>query len=268
MTEWELARYLIDAKKCIDSFLFISDHVPELRNIDLRNKANEIRKTFYINLCIVLDKTFPKEKKNICKNELIARIYYERDKNSAHKDVDYKPRKYELWAEEIDDKKKEIEAVLNLCRINLPNIITLNYVPHDRELFRFVYSLTAEKEEEIKKIKHPGYNQPIPAGVETIVKKPFYDTEDLRDIGDKNKYCTILETGINQYEALQNRQDFCIKTNVLYHTEMWCTPNEENFLKIQKFKDNGFMDEFEVIHLEVLNDPIIKTRINRIMEQK
>ncbi len=271
MNQWELAKYLIDAKKCIDSLLYISDHVSELRNTNLRNKADQIGMSFYINLCVVIDSSFSSREqiKDIRQNNLIIRrVYYERDKNSAHKDSDYKPRKYDSWASEIQDKKKEIEEVLKLCKDALPAIITLDYVPHDRVLFRVVNALPAEKEEAIKKIKHPLYNQPIPAGVETISKKAIYDIDDIRDVENPNEYCTVCEAGINQFEGLQNRQDFCIISNVLNNTDMWCSPNDTNYLKIQKLKENGFIDEFEVIHPERLKDPIIRARVEKILVEK
>lgn len=271
MNQWELAKYLIDAKKCIDSLLYISDHVSELRNTDLRKKADQIRGTFYINLCVVIDSSFSSREqiKEIRQNNLIIRrVYYERDKNFAHKDSDYKPRKYDSWASEIQDKKKEIEAVLASCKDFLPKNITLDYVHHDKELFRVVNALPAEKEEGVKKKKHPLYDQPIPAGVEAITKKVVYDIDDIRNIENPSEYCTVCEAGINQFEGLQNRQDFCIISNVLNNTDMWCSPNDTNYLKIQKLKENGFIDEFEVMHPERLKDPIIRARVEKILGEK
>lgn len=271
MNQWRLAKYLIDAKKCIDSLLYISDHVSELRNTNLRNKADQIRMSFYISLCVVIDSSFSSRAqiREIRQNNLIIRrIYYERDKNSAHKDSCYKPRKYDSWASEIQDKKKEIEEVLKLCKDTLPARITLDYVSHDRVLFRVANALTAEKEETIKKIKHPLYNQPIPAGVETISRKAIYDIDDIRDVENPNEYCIVCEVGINQNETVQNIQDFCITSNVFDNTDMWCSPNDSNFLKIQKLKDNGFMDEFEMMHPERLKDPIIRARVEKILGEK
>lgn len=36
--KWENANFLITAKKCIDSFLYISNNILELSNLDLREK--------------------------------------------------------------------------------------------------------------------------------------------------------------------------------------------------------------------------------------
>ena len=94
MKKWELSRYLIDAKKCVDSIIFISDNIKAITNIDVRDKVNSKRNSFYINCCVVLDKSFPKKKKALCDSDEIAKeLYYERDKNSAHNtqsDLEYK----------------------------------------------------------------------------------------------------------------------------------------------------------------------------------
>lgn len=57
MKKWELARYLIDAKKCVDSVLYIGEHAEELRYYDLKTLIDEKRNTFYINCCAVIEHT-------------------------------------------------------------------------------------------------------------------------------------------------------------------------------------------------------------------
>ena len=77
MEKWELARYLIDAKKSVDTILYLSQHGEKVSMIDIRGIVNETRRTFYVNACIVLDKSFPKKKKEICENATIQSVYYE-----------------------------------------------------------------------------------------------------------------------------------------------------------------------------------------------
>lgn len=67
MEKWELARYLIDAKKSVDAILYLAQHGEKVSTLNIRNVVNELRRTFYVNVCVVLDKCFPKEKKEICK---------------------------------------------------------------------------------------------------------------------------------------------------------------------------------------------------------
>lgn len=53
--KWEIAYYLIEAKKAVDSLWYISHHVGEL--YDVRQLCNDRRSQYYINTCAVLDKT-------------------------------------------------------------------------------------------------------------------------------------------------------------------------------------------------------------------
>lgn len=53
--KWEIAFYLIEAKKAVDSLWYISNHVSEL--YDVRQLCNDRRSQYYINTCAVLDKT-------------------------------------------------------------------------------------------------------------------------------------------------------------------------------------------------------------------
>lgn len=65
MLKWKLARYLMDSKKVIDSLMFISENIENLRNLNIRNIIYEKLETFYVKIRIVYDKTFNKlEKKN------------------------------------------------------------------------------------------------------------------------------------------------------------------------------------------------------------
>ena len=138
--KWVLARYLIDAKKSVDSIIFISDNYASLQHTDIHEKVSDKRSNFYIKSCVVLDKSFPKQKKKICKeNPEIQQLYYERDKNSAHKDDDYKDKKYTTFDELITDLKEQLEQVKKVCKDSLPQNITLDYVSHDRELFRCLW---------------------------------------------------------------------------------------------------------------------------------
>ena len=156
MTKWEAARYLIDAKKCVDSIWYIAENGKTISNINLRKKVNEILREFYICCCVVIDETHNRTALRQA-DATIKRIYYERDKDKAHKDADYKPMAFSSLFQLRDTMKNQLITVLNNCSSVLPDNITLNFVPHDKELFRLVHSITTEKEEEIKKAKYPLY---------------------------------------------------------------------------------------------------------------
>jgi len=247
MTEWELARYFIDAKKSIDSVLYISEHVEQISNVNLREKTNEIRRKFYINCCVVLDKCFPKEKKRICEDKVINSIYYERDKNGAHKDEDYHEKEYVSLIDMVDDMKKQIESVYKICAGFLPKQITLDYIAFDSELFRIANGITKSIEEQIMLDKHPGRGEKFPANVSTKTIPILNDTEDLRKIPENKRmgYGTIFEMGINMEESLQKLQDSCIRTNLLYRENMWVSISNESLEKQQHLRDVGLYDLFD-----------------------
>jgi len=268
MNKWELARYLIDAKKCVDSIMYIEKNIELLKNINVREKVNAKRRDFYTNCCIVLEKTFPTKKKELCATDnIIQRLYYERDKNIAHKDSDYKATLYNSLADMISDLQNQISHLKELCKEMLPSAISLDFVPYDRELFRLINGLTAEKEILIEREKYPLKNRQT-----TYEKgktyKVFHDTEELRDIdnSDVDSFATIVENGTNIYEGLQNRQDFCIKSNVLYGQDMWSTVNLKLIKIIEELENIGIIDKFNIFHIELLSNSDIQKEFAKIIE--
>jgi len=249
MGKWNFAKYLLDAKKCVDSVLYISKNGMAVRNINLRNKVAELQRSFYINCCVVLDDSFHTGKKELCKKDkIVSRIYYERDKNSAHKDLNYQPQQFKTLAELADIMKTQIIHVREVCKDTLPQVVTLDFVPHGRELFRLVNRLTDNEEEKIKKLKHLGYGQKLPEGVPTMELHICYDTEEVRQLSEeeRKKQAVVFMAGLNSYEDLQNQQDSCILVNVLHNQNMWCTPNEKSFAMVEELQKAGFMDQYEI----------------------
>lgn len=275
MTKWELARYLIDAKKCVDSVLYISINAEELRYIDLRKKINEIRNEFYIKCCVVIDKYIEnskQKKKNLCNtDEVINFLYYERDKNSAHKDEKYQAQKFDSLSEIVDQMQNQIKHIHEKCISSLPDEITLDFVPHDRELFRLIHNITASKEDEVNRKKYPlrdAFSGGDDANAKTF--KVFNDTEDLRNLTEemKKEYGVIIENGINLYEGLQNRQDAAIRINVLYGLNVWCSIDQKYFKQIEKLTELGCFDEFGVIQPTPLDDPERMSEIIKLLEEE
>ncbi|WP_458457488.1 hypothetical protein [Pseudobutyrivibrio sp.] len=246
MKKWELARYFMDAKKCVDTMLFFEENAEAVSMIDIREKVTETRRKFYINCCVVLDKSFPKDKKVICQDEIIDRIYYERDKNSAHKDEKYHAKQYETLEEIVIDMKTQLLAVKSLCADYLPEQMTVDFVAFDSGLYRLAKGITKEKEEEIFSRKFPLRNSLNISPEDTIVKKVFLDTEDLRDIPEERRsdYATLIRMGICMEESIQRLQDDCIKTNVLFDdTNMWVTTDLGKWKELRKA---GLIDEFDI----------------------
>lgn len=246
MTEWELARYLIDAKKNIDSLLFIQLNIEKLTYLNIKERFDKIQMEFYLKLCYILDDVFKKNKKQICaSNKVIKAIYDERNKNNAHKDKNYIPKNYQSWNEIIMSMKEQIEEVRRVCSEKLPKVITLDYVPHDKELFRFIHGINKEKEDQINNQKYTIYSN-----IENktkINKKVFNDTEEIKTITDDERkdYAVLFKNGINFYEGIQERQDSCIKANVLFGLNVWCVFTD--VLKvIEKLREKGLINEYDM----------------------
>lgn len=246
MTKWELARYLIDAKKNIDSLLFIQLNIEKLTYLNIKERFDKIQMEFYLKLCYILDDVFKKNKKQICaSNKVIKAIYDERDKNKAHKDKNYIPKNYQSWNEIILSMKGQIEEVRRVCSEKLPKVITLDYVPHDKELFRFIHGINKEKEDQINNQKYTIYSN-----IENktkINKKVFNDTEEIKTITDDERkdYAVLFKNGINFYEGIQERQDSCIKANVLFGLDVWCVYTD--VLKvIEKLREKGLINEYDM----------------------
>ena len=299
--KWENANFLITAKKCIDSFLYISNNILELSNLDLREKTDKLRQIFYINLVNVLDELFntTTKRKNIRQSDkIISRIYYERNKKSAHKDDDYKPRIYNTLEEEIQDKKNELLHIKEVCAVVLPDIITIDFVPHDKELFRLVNRLNATLETDANRIKYPNstfHSYQLSEEGKHVFKEfdteeqdqknakmfgyeydkvveryPLQNIDDIKIMSDqkKQRYAVIMENGINSYEGLQNRQDSCIKINTLFDLNMWYEANINIFKQIEELKKIGFLDAFEITHLEILQNEKKLKELQKILSKE
>lgn len=246
MNKWEVARYLIDAKKNIDSIMYINKNIYELNNIDVSLKIRNVMQSFYLNLSYVLDEKYnTKDKKqSICRNnKIIESIYYERDKDKAHKDSNYKRTKYDSIEEIIESMKKQIFEVRKKCEDIIAKEVTLDFVPHDKELFRIVNGINREKEDKICRKK---YFISDSLNENNITRKIFYDTEELKENREKDKYAVIMKDGINIYEGIQERQDACIKVNVLNNTNIWVQFNSKSKKKIEKLIKTGLVNKYGI----------------------
>lgn len=233
MNDWQLARYLIDAKKCIDSLLYIDENIDNISNLNIYEIIEAKLRHFYINLCILLDNGLSSTilKKLKKEDDNIKNIYYERDKNYAHKDINYERKEFDNRKSLICKLQKEIEYCFKVCKEKLPKCITINYVSYDKNLFRFANQISPILEKELKNVLYSNNNL-----INGENYKVFNDTEEIKNVANNNEYAVIIENGLTLKEGLQNRQDSCIKINVLYNLNTWCTisQKDENILEINE----------------------------------
>jgi len=263
--KWKLAYYLIEAKKAIDSLWYILLNQRKMSNLELHSRVKALRSKFYLNCGYVLEKA-ELNKKEICvKNNLIKEIFYERDKNEAHKDENYQGKKIDIDENMINTMKSQIEEVRKVCIYFLPENLTLDFVPHDKELFRFVNCITPEREEEIKESL---YLQSAQTGNE---KKYIclQDVEDIRYMSDeeKDRLAVMMENGICFEEGLQNRQDACIKINCISSLDMWVTLNRKQYKTIKKLQEIGCIDIFGRLKEELENDSELMGKMIEILDE-
>lgn len=232
MNKWELTKILIDSKKDVDSILYIAEYGKELNTIDLYEEVQAKLQNFYVNLRILYDKRFHRQElKALCDSDSIVReTKYHADKRYAHRDEDYNAYEPDTLFDLVEKLKKEIMHCKELCKDILPDSITLDFVPHDKKLFRMRFGITKEKEEAIIKALHPAHGIPVETTNEKTVNV-FNNVDEIKKVNDSSEYCVLMEDGITWSEKLQNRQDSVIKINVLYGLNIWCSLNNPNIKK-------------------------------------
>lgn len=234
--KWQLAQCLIDAKKTVDSMLYIAENGEQLSNIGLRDKTRELRRTFYINCGNLLDKSFPKKKKEILSDDVVKQVYYERDKHYAHKDSNYQRKEYNSLSEIAEEMKMQLSHLRDFCKSELPEVVTLDFVPFDSQLFRLLNRVTKDIENKIWDRQHPLGKTPIPPGTATKVLPLFNDMDDLQSIPDDKRkgYAVLFKTGICMEETIQKLQDSCIRINALHGENIWVSLSKDGFEKVKK----------------------------------
>lgn len=238
MTKWELTRYLIDAKKCVDNILFIAENVQELRNLSLRDIVEDRQRKFYINVKVVYDKSLTDSQKKSLKesDEIYRQTCMVRDKNYAHKDDSYIQPDHESLTEIADILKERLTHCFSLCKNALPDVVTLDFIDYDRDLYRFLNKIDPKKEEELLKAQYPGYGiKPSEEELKNgVSRKVFYDTEDIKKIDNPDDYAVIMNAGLTVREGIQERQDSVIRINVLSGQNIWVHPDMNAIKKMKK----------------------------------
>lgn len=265
--QWELARNLIDAKKALDSLWFISQHIQNLYHV--RELCYDKRSCYYINVCAVLDKTVCKngnDKRQLKQDDsIVMQLYTERDKHYAHKDKNYiSLYPYASIEAESRTLQQDLQHIRDLCKDYFPDVITLDFVCYDGELFRRIEKISPKDEEQIKRQKYPLYNKPI-VGVPMFSGKILYDIDDLKSLSDaeRKEYCVTVDDGLTMEEGLQNRQDMCIKANVLYDQNMWVSLNKDAWDDCIEARKKGFFDKFGIIQFDRIWEAVCSGELSK-----
>lgn len=250
MKKWELAYLMIEAKKNIDSFIYIYDNYEKISLLVFQSKYKMIKDSFYIKCGTILDKCF-KNKKALCQSDgIVDSIYYERDKNAAHKDENYFPQ-YAQLLPSIQIMKKQLNHLIDICSEYLPSGFTLDYLSHDCELYRIVNGISLDKEKVI--IAESLLNNLSTIFIAPNIKEKLKTSEDgvfpLFVDAESSKYSDISNTvvvprvGVNYAETIQNIQDLCILGNIRCDKNAWFARSHFVFLYIDKLIAAKLIDD-------------------------
>ena len=107
-------------------------------------------------------------------------------------------------------------------------------------------------------------------GTPLFSAKILYDIDDLKAMSDegRKKYCVTVDDGLTFEEGLQNRQDMCIKVNVLYNENMWASPNEKAWNDSLQARKDGFFDKFGIIQPKAIWDAVVSGRLPKPTEKE
>ena len=229
MRPWQRAEYLIRAKKCIDSMLYIRKYMSQLIFIGLGDRLHLMFLGFYIDCCIVLEDSFPGAKKQICQNSIIDKIFHERDKHYAHDDKSYKADSIADLDKLIGLLKEQLEEVKKVCKDALPSVLTLDYVPHDIEYFRYINNISVEMDQKIREEKKCDF----------LHKNT--SEEECVDFPRLKIELTLMPC-INKYERIQRLQDACIISNICTDENMWVKPVPDFVERLEYLRGKQIID--------------------------
>lgn len=226
---WINTQYFIEAIRCVCSLLYLWENISVCEFIDAHDFVDGKFHKFYINLCALVDihcaisksKTergkYKKTLKIMCPS--FDWIFYERDKNAAHKDSDYIVNQNYTPDEMAAKMKQAIADVQNVCANVISPVICYRYYAYDPLLFRYIHGITPEIETKFNKVIYH-HNELLLTG---NGKVPIFDPRQIRSLHDNKNCCVIGKNGLmgQPYEMLQRREDLCISFNVVFGADIW-----------------------------------------------
>ena len=245
---WINTQYFIEAIRCVYSLLYFWENISACEFIDAHDFVDGKLHKFYINLCALVDihcaisksKTergkYKKTLKTMCPS--FDWIFYERDKNAAHKDSDYIVNLSYTPDEMAAKIKKAIADVQNVCANVISPEICFNYYAYDPLLFRYIHGITPEIEKKFNKVIYH-HNELLLARNDKV---PIFDPRQIRSIHDNKNCCVIGKNGLmgQPYEMLQRREDLCISINVVFGEDIWV---ENKHITIEKDESLNLIKE-------------------------
>ena len=228
---WINTEYFIEAFRCICSLSYLEEHNEICQFINSKDFIDGKLHRFYINLCALVDihcnysvssskqSKYKKMLKTMC--PAFNWIFYERDKNAAHKDSNYKINLDINMSELIIKMKNAINTTKFVCSNVISDKVEYDYYVYDSLLFRYVNGITPDLE---KTINNSIYIRQQCESENSVVFKVITDTRQVRSL-KFNDYCIVCTNGLmgQPYDMLEHRQDMCFKLNAWKNCDTWVT---------------------------------------------
>lgn len=234
---WINTDYFIQAIRCICSLTYLEEHNEICQLIDAKDFIDGKLHRFYINLCALVDihcdctvsnskrPAYKKMLKTMCPS--FDWIFYERDKNAAHKDSNYVYKTNISLSDVIAKMKKAIKTIQSVCSNVISDKVEYKYYAYDSLLFRYVNGITPEIE---KAFNDSLYIKQQINEKESTIFTNISDAKQVRNLDPNEHYGIICTNGLmgQPYDMLEHRQDFCIRLNALCGCDSWVTINDNN----------------------------------------
>ncbi len=99
--------------------MYIADVLPELEHIPVRAYVNSNRQTFiYVAVSSWIMCIYQKKEKQAIrsKDSIVTEVYYQRDKNYAHKDKDYEAVAYDSLNTMAAEMREQLLHIATVCK--------------------------------------------------------------------------------------------------------------------------------------------------------
>lgn len=230
---WINTEYFIEAFRCACALSYLEEHNEICQFINTKDFIDSKLHRFYINVCALVDihceyfvsnskrASYKKMLKTMCPS--YDWIFYERDKNAAHKDSDYLVETDVSLSELIIRMKQALNVTKIICANIISDKIEYEYYSYDSLLFRYVNGITPGLEKELNSNIYKNYqiNNKNLALFEAIS-----DSRQVRNLKQPNtNYCVVCTNGLmgQPYDMLEHRQNMCFILNAYYGCDMWVT---------------------------------------------
>lgn len=242
---WINTKYFIDSVRCVCSLLYFYEHIEIGPFIDPVDFVDGKLHRFYINLCALVDIhcDLVKSKSERARYKRMLRvmcpsfhwIFYERDKNAAHKDADYDVTRIIDAHVIIVKMKQAINTVLCVCANTISATVSICYYAYDPLLFRYVNGITPVLENKLNDYYRFFFGQNDIKGSFVKSLRLIWDARQLRTLDGVEDYGILVQRGLigQPYDLLQHAEDFCIKLNAMSGSNVWisCDYSEDEVLK-------------------------------------